>query len=92
MENHNSNGKATASLVLGIISFVFIFTGSYAILGMILAIIGLVLGIQANKEVGPSGSARAGVILCIIGLVLCGLTFIACALCLGALATLPFYF
>ncbi len=87
MEN-NSSGKGTASLVLGIISVVFIFTGTFALIGMILAIVGLVLGIQGKKENPEDGKAKAGVVLSIIGLVLCALSFIACVACVGAIASL----
>lgn len=87
MEN-KSNGKATASLVLGIISLVFIFFGTYALAGIVLAIIGLVLGIQAKKEDPNDSKAKAGVILSIIGLSLCALTFISCVACIGLLASL----
>ncbi|MBE5967656.1 MAG: hypothetical protein E7255_11950 [Lachnospiraceae bacterium] len=87
MENGN-NGKATASLVLGIISLVFIFFGTYAFLGIILAIIGLVLGIQAKKEDPNDSKARAGVVLSIVGLALCAVTFVACFACIGLFASL----
>ncbi|NLP35113.1 MAG: hypothetical protein GX359_07960 [Clostridiales bacterium] len=87
MENR-SNGKATASLVLGIISLVFIFFGTYAFLGIILAIIGLILGIQAKKENPNDGKAKAGVVLSIIGLALCALTFLSCIACVGLIASL----
>ncbi len=86
--NNQNNGKSTASLVLGIISVVFIFTGSFSFLGMILAVIGLILGIQSQKEYPGDGKAKAGVILSIIGLALCALTFISCIACIGAFAAL----
>ncbi len=91
MENQNNN-KATASLVLGIVSLVFIFFNMYAFVGIILAIIGLVLGIQVQKESPENGTAKAGVILCIIGLALCALSFIACALCVGGIVSNLRYF
>lgn len=87
MENRSS-GKATASLVLGIISIVFIFFNVYAFIGIILAIIGLVLGIQAKKDNPQDGKATAGVVLSIIGLALCAIAFLACAACIGTLASL----
>jgi hypothetical protein len=90
MENRN-DGKGTASLVLGIISLVFIFFGTVAFVGIILAVIGLVLGISAKKENPEDGKAKAGVILSIVSLALCTLSFIACAACLSSLAFLPFY-
>lgn len=86
--DNRSNGKATASLVLGIISLVFIFFGTYAFPGIILAIIGLVLGIQAKKEDPNDTKAKAGFILSIIGLALCALTFLSCVACIGLLASL----
>lgn len=61
-----SNGKATASLILGIVSIV---AGS-----IVAAIIGLILGIKARNEahlagVQPSGKAMAGIICSVIGIV-----------------------
>lgn len=88
MEN-KSNGKAIASLVLGIVSLVCVFFGYGAILGIILGIIGIVLGISAKKE-QPSGMATAGLVLSIIAVALCVLSFIACIACAGALASLSY--
>ena len=88
--DNKSDGKATASLVLGIVSLVFIFFGTFAFIGMILAIIGLVLGISAKKENPEDGKAKAGIVLCIIGLALCTLSLLACAACFASLASLPF--
>lgn len=87
MEN-KGNGKAVASLVLGIISLVFIFFGTFAFIGMIMAIIGLVLGISAKKDNPEDGKAKAGVVLSIIGLALCTVSLLACAICVGSLASL----
>ncbi|HHU73224.1 MAG TPA: hypothetical protein GXZ28_01165 [Clostridiales bacterium] len=87
MNQNPSNGKAIASLVLGIIAFICVFFGYGALLGIILAIIGLVLGISAKKE-APSGMATAGVVLSIISLALCAISFIACVACVGMLASL----
>ncbi|HBB27840.1 MAG TPA: hypothetical protein DC000_01065 [Clostridiales bacterium] len=88
MENQ-SNGKAIASLVLGIVSLVCVFFGYGAILGIILGIIGIVLGISSKKE-QPSGMATAGLVLSIISVALCALSFIACIACAGALASLSY--
>lgn len=87
MEQKQSNGKAIASLVLGIVSLVCIFLGYGALLGIVLAIIGLIIGTQAKKE-NPSGMATAGVVLSIIGLVACALSFVACVACIGSLAAI----
>lgn len=89
MENR-SDGKATASLVLGILGLVFVFFGTFAFIGMILAVIGLILGVAAKKENPDDGKAKAGVVLSIISLALCAVTFIACVACISSLAYLPF--
>ena len=84
--------KATASLVLGIISLVCIWFGYSALVGVVCAIVGLVFGIQirkASQEEGftPSGMATAGLVLNIIGLSLCAVAFIACVACVGFIST-----
>ena len=82
-------GKATASLVLGIVSLVTACLGWGALIGIGTAIAGLVLGTQAKKELPagyPNGSAKAGVICSIIGLVLSGIVFVSCVICAGALS------
>ncbi|QSX05798.1 hypothetical protein JYG23_14205 [Sedimentibacter sp. zth1] len=82
MEN-KSNGKAIASLVLGIISCVFVFSGPASFLGVILGIIGIILGVQAKKE-EPSGMAIAGLVLSIIAVAICAISFLSCVACVGA--------
>lgn len=89
MEN-KTNGKAVASLVLGIIAVVCVFFGYVALLGVILGIIGLILGIQAKKQ-QPSGMATAGVVLSIIAIAICTIVFLACVACVGALSSLDYY-
>lgn len=84
MEEKKTNGKAVASLVLGILSLICIFFGYGALLGIILGIIGLVLGVSANKQ-EKTGMGTAGVVMSAIGLGLCALTFIACVACVGCL-------
>lgn len=78
-----------ASLVLGIIAIVIgLFTaGSLGWLGAIIAIIGIVLGALGKKNPEKSGIATAGLVLSIIGLILCLLLYIACAACIGGLAS-----
>jgi hypothetical protein len=70
---HPARGKATASLVLGIISLVFFWMSFFAIISVICSIIGIVLGNSARKELRPEqgqGQATAGLVCSIIGLVL----------------------
>lgn len=85
-------GKATASLVLGIVAVVlcwFSATIWLGIIGLVCGIIGLVLGIQVRKGcqaagVKPDGMATAGFVLSIIGLALCALMLICCGIIVGA--------
>ena len=66
-------GKATASLVLGIISLVLwaIFSSLvFSIIMLVLAIIGLVLAVQAKKAGNTSGVRKGGFVVSIIGVVL----------------------
>jgi uncharacterized integral membrane protein len=90
MEQYNN--KATASLVLGIVSLVSIWFSYFTIIGIICAIIGLIFAIQIRKAgelegFTPNGMATAGLILNIIGLPLCALVLIACVACVGLLGT-----
>lgn len=84
-----NNGKAIASLVLGILAVLTIFTGIGAIIGLVLGIVGIVLGINAKKEIDASGEegkgmAIAGLVCSIIATVICGIGTL-CVLCaLGA--------
>lgn len=83
-------GKAVASLVLGIISVVFFWAGYFAILTAILAIIGLVMAVSAQKDMQRSGRysakgmAIAGLVLSIIGLVLSVISIVSCIICVSA--------
>jgi uncharacterized membrane protein len=85
--NTQNNGKAIASLVLGILAAVCVFFGYGALLGIVLGIIGLILGISAKKE-SPSGMATAGIVLSIISIAICAIGFIACVACIGGLASI----
>lgn len=63
MENQvPGKNKAVASLVLGIVSLVAAWFGWGAILAIILSIVGIVLAVQAKKEMpaGTSGLAIRG--------------------------------
>lgn len=82
MDQNSSNGKAIASLVLGILACVCVFFGYGALAGIALGVVGLVLGINARKE-QPSGMATAGIVLSIISIAVCSLGFIACVACVG---------
>ena len=79
-----------ASLVLGILAVVIgLFSaGALGWLGAILAIIGIILGTLGKKDPEKKGIATAGLVLSIIGLVLCLILYIACAACIGGIASL----
>ena len=78
------HNKAVASMVLGIIGVVCIFFGYSSLIGIVVSIIGLVFGIQVQKE-APESMAKAGVILSAIALGMCALVFVACVACAGLL-------
>ena len=61
------NGKATAALVLGIISLIGI---CIPIAGIICGIFAIVLAVLAKKEGSTDGKQKAGMILGIIGIVI----------------------
>ena len=72
----NNNGKATASLICGIVGLI--------VAGIILGIVALVLGTRAKKEIaqtgqGGAGMATAGVVLGIVDIVL-GIVFVSIVL------------
>lgn len=73
---------AVASLVLGILSLVFMWIPYINILAIILAIVGIVLGALGMKQLKaagkPSGMATAGMVMSIIGLAISVIYVIAC--------------
>ena len=75
--------KAIASLVLGIVALVICWSKWGAIASIVAAIVGIVLAVQAKKEMpaGTSGMATAGMVLCIITLALGAFVIAACTLC-----------
>lgn len=84
-------GKATAALVLGIISVALAWFGYSAIAGLICGIIALVLGVQLRKAAQAegfelNGNAKAGFVLGIIGTILNAVMFVTCVLVLGAIS------
>ena len=78
---------AVASLVLGICALVFPFIG-LGWLSMLLGIIGIILGALGKKNVEKQGMATAGIVMSIIAVALGLLSWIACAACIGGLASL----
>ncbi len=78
-QNSGSNGKAIASLVLGIIACVVGIWWWYVSLAC--AIVGIILGAMARKE-NQSGLATAGFVVSIIGLAITLIMFI-CLVIIG---------
>ncbi len=86
-ETQKTPGAATTSLVLGLISLIFACFGYGALISVITGIIGIILGIKANK-IQQTGMGTSGIVLSIIGIVLSGIVFFACVLCVGGLLAL----
>ena len=67
-------GKATASMVLGIVAVVLCWAGWFCFVSLVMAIVAIILGIQAGKSCPPGyqghGMAIAGLILGIIAVAL----------------------
>mgnify|MGYP005796021857 CR=1 FL=1 len=87
-----SNGKSIASMILGICSVVFLFTGTLALIGIACGIVGLILAISVRKqaqEAGqkPDGMSTAGLVLSIIGLAVCVVVFVSCVACVSCATT-----
>ncbi|SHI23491.1 protein of unknown function [Sporobacter termitidis DSM 10068] len=86
------SGKATASLVLGIVSLVFAFMSVLSVVSLPCGIIGLILGNGARKELPPEqgrGQATAGMICSIVGLVIAVIVF--AAFLVSTLTAVSFY-
>lgn len=75
------------SLVLGIVSLVmaFIIPGATVKwIGAVLALIGIILGVQGRKQPDKQGIATGGLVCSIIGFIACIIVVIACAGCATA--------
>lgn len=82
--NSNATNKGMTSLVLGIISIFCIFLGQASFIGSILAIVGLIMGVDARNN-GDRTYAKTGIILNTIGLAATLLVTIACIACLSCI-------
>ncbi len=78
---------AVASLVLGICSLVFPFIG-LGWLSVLVGVVGAVLGSLGRKDESKRGMATAGLVMSIISIALGLIMWIACAACIGGLASL----
>lgn len=82
--NTNATNKGMTSLVLGIISIFCIFLGQASFVGSILAVVGLIMGVDARNN-GDRTYAKTGIILNTIGLASTLLVTIACIACLSCI-------
>lgn len=82
--NRNATNKGMTSLVLGIISIFCIFLGQASFVGSILAVVGLIMGVDARNN-GDRTYAKTGIILNTIGLASTLLVTIACIACLSCI-------
>jgi len=73
---------AVASLVLGILSILFVFTGPFSFIGIILGIIGIVTGVLARREAPENTLSTGGLVTSILGCALSLLLNIACIACI----------
>lgn len=92
MNNYPGWGKGVASLVLGILALIFAWFGWGAIASIVMAIVGIVLGVNSRKEGSaagaPTGMATAGLACSVVALVLSAVVFVACVLCVSCAALL----
>ena len=72
------------SLVVGIIALCLMFGGKLGLVGVVLAIIGIILGAQGKKIPDQRGVATAGLVISIIALVLDLIVAISCFACAAA--------
>ena len=79
-EQKPSNGMAIAALVCGILGIVGSFIPIVCYFTLILAIVGLVLGVKARKEQPGNGMATAGMVLGIIGVAF-AVVGVICVIC-----------
>ncbi len=89
-QNIPGRNEAIASMVLGIVSVVFMFFGWSALISVILAVIGLILSGNSKKKGYEGTMLTAGFILCLIGVIGGALIFVACVSCGISLATLAY--
>ena len=69
-QHQPTNGLAIASLVLGIVSIMFVWIPVVGLLGTLMAIIGLVLGILALRQPTGRGLAVSGLVCAGVSMVI----------------------
>lgn len=83
---------SVASLVLGILALLIMWIPVIGMGAILVAIIGLALGVSGKKslraEGKPTGKATAGIVMSIIALAISLLFTLVCAVCLGGMSLL----
>ncbi len=92
MNQNPQNSYGIASLVLGILAVVFLFTGMGSFLSLIIGIVAIVMSSMSKRNFGPNGMATAGLVLGIISVVFGCIVFVACAVCGGLAACAGLFF
>lgn len=82
--NYDGSGKGITSLILGAISLLCIFLGQLSFIGTLIAIVGLIIGVDARNS-GDRTYAKTGIILNTISLCSTLLVSIACISCLSCI-------
>lgn len=89
-----ATGRDVATVVMGVLSLYFAWTGTVPILsylvGLILGIVGVVLAVRARKDnrANAKSVATIGLILAVTGLVLNSILFVATTVLAGVIAGL----
>lgn len=81
-----TNGLAVASLVLGIVSVMFVWIPVVGLLGTLMAIIGLVLGLLALRQPGGRGLAIGGLVCAGVSLLITAVYVVGAVAVIGAVA------
>ncbi len=81
---NSGTNKGMTSLVLGVISLFCIFLGQASFIGTILAIVGLIMGVDARNK-GDRTYAKTGIILNTIGIAATLLVTVACIACISCI-------
>lgn len=81
-----TNGLAIASLVLGIVSIMFVWIPIIGLLGTVMALVGLVLGILALRQPGGRGLAIGGLVCAGVSMIITAIYMVGAVAVLGAVA------
>lgn len=81
------HGLAVGSLVCGIIGLACLLLNTFAFIGSIVAIVGLVLASKAKSKGNNEGIRSAGFVLSLIAVIIDSLFFLACRACVAILAS-----